>query len=330
MKRFSTIASFLFVFLCAAAARADRILLIEDPETRSIAARLRAELTSLGFDVEVRPADTSAPAREHLEDEARSAGAVAALRVRPSRSGVEVWVMDRLTSKTVLREVVLAEGQDESVVAIGAVELLRASLLEVEMPAFVPKEIEPTPALKRLVPQRVPAPHALSIALAPALAASPGGVGATSQLDVWGRLRMNDNFALGVRVLTPVVPAIVEGPEGRASVTLASASFVLDALLLAPGALVRPRFGLGGGALWSHMEGTAAGGFVGRGDDVFSAIWFVHAGAAVRASHDVAFFFDASSVIASPRPVVAFADRGVAHWGQPAFIFSLGIELSLL
>lgn len=124
----------LVVTLFTAVAHAEKILLVDDADTRPVGVRLRAELVSLGFEVELAPAPEVEPSRASLEQAAREAGAVAALRVRASRAGVEVWVMDRVTSKTVLREVVFTGGDDEGLVAVRAVELLRASLLEVALP----------------------------------------------------------------------------------------------------------------------------------------------------------------------------------------------------
>ena len=84
----------LSIFFFGRAASADTILLVEDEDTARFAKRVRAELKALGFDVEVMRAEGE-PTRESLEVSARTAGAVAALRVRTSRQGVEVWVMDR-------------------------------------------------------------------------------------------------------------------------------------------------------------------------------------------------------------------------------------------
>jgi hypothetical protein len=311
----------------ASGASADRILVVEDDQTRRVGARLRAELESLGFETQV--ADTSEePTRASLEEAARQAGAMAALRVRASRAGVEVWIQDRVTSKTVLREVVVAEGQDESVVAVRAVELLRASLLEVGAPGFAGGELPPTPTVERLVEPPAPPERRLSLALGPALGLSPGGLGPTPHVDVAVRWRAAGRFVLGTRVFVPALPAAVDGPEGRASVSLSAASITGDAELLPPGRFFA-RAGVGVGALWAHMDGAAAPSFVGRGDDVFAALSFVHAGAAVAASRDVRFFGDATLAVATPRPVVRFADREVASWGRPAAFFTLGLEVGV-
>src|SRR5688572_4871010 len=140
----------ILVLLVTRSARAERVVVVEDPEMQRFATRLRSELTSVGFEVVMRPReDSSTPLS--LEELAKKEGAVAALHVKASRSGVEVWVMDRITSKTLLRELVPSSGDDVGEVAVAAVELLRASLLEVETPKFKPKVEEPTPVATKLV-----------------------------------------------------------------------------------------------------------------------------------------------------------------------------------
>src|ERR1035437_9780285 len=103
---------------------------VDDP----ILPRLRAELGAMGFDLVEMLADDGAPARAALEENARSLGAIAAVRLVPSGGGVEVWIVDRVTGKTVLREIVRPEGpsgEADAMVAMRAVELLRASLLAI-------------------------------------------------------------------------------------------------------------------------------------------------------------------------------------------------------
>ena len=327
-RRVFALLACLSMYLIERTASAETILLVEDEETSRFAKRVRAELKALGFDVEVMRAEGE-PTRASLEDSARTAGAVAALRVRTSRQGVEVWVMDRVTGKTVLREVVTGGADDDTVVALGAVELLRASLLEIEAPAFEPTDVPPTPAVQKLVPPRPPPPEgAFSMVLAPALSLSPGDLGVVPQLDVWARLRAADRFVLGLRLVLPTLPVIVEGTEGRASVTLASASVAGDVLFLDTPKW-RGHAGVGVGAVWAHMEGTASQAFVGRGDDVLAALSYLHGGASYRLGSNVRLFGDLTFGVATPRPVVVFGERTVAAWGQPVGTASLGLELGL-
>ncbi len=97
---------------------------------------------------------------------------------RPSERGVEIWIADRVTGKTVLREMADDGGTPDrdAALALRAVELLRASLLEVGLPAPPPGEVPATPEIREKLrvraPDTPPAPAqrpspALHLSLAP-------------------------------------------------------------------------------------------------------------------------------------------------------------------
>ncbi len=153
--------------------------------------RVVAELESLGFVAVVVDPGSEPLSRASLELSARRAGAMAAIRAVPSERGIEVWIADRVTGKTVLRE---AHGRRrppdrDAALALRVVELLRASLLEVALPtrpagrgAAARRGARDT---KLRAQMSLPAPDALvarpaptlRLALAPGVLLSPGGVG---------------------------------------------------------------------------------------------------------------------------------------------------------
>src|SRR5580692_9028947 len=109
------------------------VAIVTSEPNSSLTRRVRAELQGIGVDVIVlKPPDESSPSRAPLERAARSVGAIAAVRLIASSEGkVEVWVADRVTGKAVVRELDASEsGASDAAVAIGSVELLRASLME--------------------------------------------------------------------------------------------------------------------------------------------------------------------------------------------------------
>ena len=112
------------------------VLVASDPASQA-ARRLSKELQGIGIDVLVLKATPeNSSGRESLERSARSVGAIAAVRLVASGGGTEVWVADRITGKTVIRELMGPTGADAEPddVAVGAVELLRASLMELHSP----------------------------------------------------------------------------------------------------------------------------------------------------------------------------------------------------
>jgi hypothetical protein len=142
MSRFGHLAWLIALgsWLWSAAAFADAgqsgtILLVVDPRAVPLATRVAAELETLGFAVQTRSQE---PEASQLANAARHAGAFAAIGIGPSAQGnVEITVLDRVTGKTVRRELLGRSLQDPTtreLVALRASELLRASLMEIEAP----------------------------------------------------------------------------------------------------------------------------------------------------------------------------------------------------
>jgi hypothetical protein len=142
--------------------------------------RLRAELAASGFEVITIDRAPGASPREAVEDVGLHPVATLSIVSTEKGAAIDVWVADHLTGKTLVRRVDIdsqAAPAAPKVLAIRAVELLRASLLEAEsappeaahpaipadvaqwmkMPAVAP---EPTP--KESIPQpplSIPPPH---------------------------------------------------------------------------------------------------------------------------------------------------------------------------
>jgi len=101
------------------------VLLLTDKLGDPFMDRIRAEVAGLGLAVLVRSSAGS------LEDEARAEHAVAAIRVLPSSKGVEVWMADETSGRSLLRQLIVDErpgGPDQGLIALQTAELLRTSL----------------------------------------------------------------------------------------------------------------------------------------------------------------------------------------------------------
>src|SRR6185503_6918721 len=106
--------------------------------------RLKGELTSAGFETEIvdavaPPGSAAGDSRAALEQVAarRGADAVVAIVGDQSPDSVEVWVIDKVTGKTVVRRVPFepAAPRASGTLAIRAIELLRSSFLEIDLAA---------------------------------------------------------------------------------------------------------------------------------------------------------------------------------------------------
>lgn len=126
-------------WLPAVAAAAPSVVLEVAGDESALEAPLRAELADLGFEVVETPgADADAVIR--------AAEASLVLSLAPTDGGYEIWLRDRGTEETLLREVVEAT---ESSVSLAVVERVRASLLEIrdrEAPPAAPPTEETSTA----------------------------------------------------------------------------------------------------------------------------------------------------------------------------------------
>lgn len=331
---------FAFGFLLALAAPAaaqeplPRVALVVETTGDPVARRLRAELVALGFEV-VEVAAEGEAARDALETVARDQGAVAALRVVPSEQGVEVWIVDRVTGKTVLREVVTADATApaEEVVPLRAVELLRASLMEIDAPHEVHGEVPPPPNLRTIVPKPRPPPlppPRFSLALGPALLVSPGGLSTAGEARVAFRWRPFDRFGVSAVGLVPALAAYIETPQYRSDVSPWVIGAALDVYFARPGARWSPTAGLGIGFAALRMVGQGPQGAI---DTTWGTAPFACAGLTYAVSRSLRVGADVLAGTLFPETVVEFQSAQgdnirVASWGRPLAAWSVGLEVA--
>ena len=109
-----------------------RVVIVIDESDDPFAERIRAEVSALGFEVvTVEPFRTGEPV-ESLDAAGRANQAAAAIRMVPSRKGVEVWVANQPTGRSLLRQLIVDEqagAPNEGLVALQTAELLRTTLL---------------------------------------------------------------------------------------------------------------------------------------------------------------------------------------------------------
>jgi hypothetical protein len=341
------IAASLLVAVAAATSNAlgaePRIVVLTPAPGDPVSHRIQAELRALRFEVPEVVVAPEPPSRARLEELARSAEAVAAVRVAPSSAGVEVWIVDRMTKKTVLREIVTDDTLSPggvAAIALRVVELLRASVMELDAPRAPSGEVAPPPQIRELLtpptadaptpplPARLPSPPVLSIELGPAALVSPGGLDPAGDLALALHLRPAAGPGATLFVLFPLIPSRVSGPEGVA----AAHPGLLGAAFRWVFAPAQSRWtasaGAGVAGLWLHVDATPAPRYVASAADLFTFAPFARAGAGYAAAPRLRIRTDVLAGLAMPRPVIVFGDRIAAAWGRPFFAPTLGIELS--
>ncbi|WP_096330800.1 hypothetical protein [Nannocystis exedens] len=304
----------------------DRIAVVGDADDEAIVRQLRAELSALGFEV-LAP---EAPAEGDDELWADDLGAVAAIRVVENEA-LEIHIVDRVAGKSVRHRVAIPQPQTEEdarIVAMRAIELLRASLREpqeapvVSPPPFTPSTPSPTS------PPRPAAPR-FFIHLAPAVAGSPGGLGPSLHALLGLRWMPHRHLGLAIQALAPTVGTVASGPEGTARIHTALVLAGVHVSFVRPSARWQPDAGVGIGPAFLRMRGSAAPAYGDATDVVASAAFAARFGLAVAVHPRVRLRLDGHIGALVPRPFVRFAGRTVADWGRPFGIGVLGVEIVL-
>jgi hypothetical protein len=189
-----------------------RVLLLVDSPGDPLMDRIRAEIVSLGLEGVVRAPQGSIEAR------ARAEHAVAAIRILPSRNGVEVWMADAASGRSLLRQVIVDEtpgGPNRDVVALQTAELLRTGLFPATPAGGTPAGPSP-PIIVQSAPARSDSEHAVATGvelLYGAGGASPAWQAWFSFQHLWSR-----RLGIALDVSAPFRRGTMSGPEGTADI----------------------------------------------------------------------------------------------------------------
>ncbi|MGK3982310.1 hypothetical protein WME99_04700 [Sorangium sp. So ce136] len=342
---FGTLALLLCGPRLAASAAPARVILVQpsaaDPSISEALIRIRGELVADGFDVELLDSQSATAPRPAMDDAGQQAGSAAliGLFLAPDGQAAELWVVDPLTNKTLVRRIDTRGEAPEhiaEVLAVRAVELLRASLLELLMSSR--RAAAPPAAPRPSAVQGPPRSAARSldqpsrrsmwgVELGGGLLASPGGIGPSLLLvarlraaplgprgPIEGRLSL---AGLGT------APRVV-GPQGSATVQQRLGLVELAALPW-PELRLRPRFSAGLGVLHVSVDGEASWPYRG----VHSARWAFAADAGAGVELGITRRLDvvaeAHALVAHPYPVVRFVETEAARGARPALLGTLSL-----
>jgi hypothetical protein len=301
---------------------------------------IRDELELLGLEVEVIPASVAddRAGREEMRRLAEARGAACALRISRGDAGpgagVELWLADRVTGKTLFRQVALEGLEGEraaSLAAIRAVETLRASLIELRLPDARP-ELEPPPAMERLAEEAIPpveaAPGPVMLWLAAGIQGTPGGIAPQVPACAGARYALLEPLALeGDLAVTVWSPDVAAG-DLRSS---------FDALLLrlwllwTPGPYwrVHPLVGGGAGIAVGWATGSEAPGVVARTAATVVAAVAGRIGVLIDLTDRVNLRLDFTAGALLPELRVLLDHEAVGRAGLPLLEGTLGLGLRL-
>jgi hypothetical protein len=306
------------------------VVLVADEPGDAVSARLERDLRSLGLAVMLLSATPeNSNGAEALERTARSLGAIAAIRVLAGARGTELWLANPATNHALTRSLVptVSSTGNPSEVALGTLELWRASMLELHAPSRAPQPPpcpEPSPPGSATAEARV-ATFSLSGGLAADLGLRSVG---PSLSTLWAAgLELGGCFGLRGFAALPLFAQQGDVPEGHVEVEPLLLGAGLACTLAHSDARAWPRVSLGVASARIVTRGTA----IDPARSSSSAVWLAGGygmlGLGLRVARDVRVNLDATGVLL-PTPAVILVDRQqVATWGAPGGLVSLGVEV---
>jgi hypothetical protein len=323
----------------AAAAPPPSVVLLEletpSPRSEETQTRARAELVAAGFRVIVKRREHG-DTRTSLEQAMRESGSVAAIAInaQTGSSVAEVWVSDRLTGKLSIRPVETGGAQDTpSLLAIRSVELLRASLIELENPSKDVPVVETPPEIaaftrRREVEATTSAREGFGIEVKavgiittdPITPAFAPGIGVTYV--------SAPGFGARVSWTGPSVGGGIDGALGKARLLQGLA--IAEALFVPPlDAPIYVTFNTGIGLYYVSASGDLADPELAKSEDAAALAFSFGAGFGFPITEAFSLGVEAFGAITVPRVAIDMGAENVGSVGQPVLGVALGAAFGL-
>jgi hypothetical protein len=301
--------------------------------------RIRGELLSAGFAVEVvestaaegGAARDSRDSLEHLAEQ-RAADAVVAIVGQTSPDSVEVWVVDKLTGKSVVGKLPFEtkSARAPEALAIRAIELLRSSFLEIDLAANANRKgaaAPPPPAVVRFVEmdRQSAYPERFGVELGGAGLVGFDGSGVAllplvGLCVAWGSWFLLRATAAGLGTRPSVERSLGSAQISQEFATLGGS------VRFRSGRRLRPFVALSAGALHTSVEGRAASaGSQGRDEGAWSFLLDGSFGLTMPLRDRLYLSLAVHAQVAEPYPAVQFLDTVVATSGHPSLLATLAV-----
>jgi hypothetical protein len=318
-----TLAAAVVLRFDAAASAAEsrlRVVIVIDESDDPFAERIRAEVSALGFEVvTVEPWRTGEPV-ESLDAAGRANQAAAAIRMVASRKGVEVWVANQPTGRSLLRQLIVDEqpgAPNEGLVALQTAELLRTTLLSrSDLPAASPR-LPPAVAPPTIAtPAGPPPPPSGALQAATGVLYSPGAGNVAWQFWLTLSHVIRRPVGIALDVSGPARASTITGPEGTATIGawLAGASLTLD---YEPGDGLYGRAALGAAAIRLTADGSAADPLVASSRTVTSGAAYARADGGFQVAWWLRLGVRGVAGVIPGGIAVHFAGNDAGTWGRP-------------
>jgi hypothetical protein len=285
-----------------------RVLIITDEPNDPFMTRVQAEVGALpGFEVATRRPTGS------LDADARAERAEAAIRKVASGKGVEVWMADATTGRSLLRQLVVDEspnGPDQGIIALQTAELLRTGL--VARPVAPAPPPVPSPPSVTASPA---APHENAVLAGLGPLWSRGGVGPSWQAWLSYQLLGSDHIGFSLDVSTPVHRGSISSSEGTAHVGVVAAGAGLLARLRSEHAKLTGTATLGAAFASVFTDGHANANYLGSTTTSYAGLAYLRLGVLWNPVRWLGLGAAGLTGTATSHVAIEFANRRVGTWG---------------
>ncbi len=304
-----------------------------DPELTDAFNRLGAELRIHHFDTVVVDAELGPNPASALEAIAREQRAFASIAFvqRDGSAVLDVWLLDRVTGKVSMRSLDVSHSRDAaSLIAVRAVDLLRASLQELAPGDKPPQDVvgaEPQPAPEAAIELAAPAEPRWSLAAEAALlaAGSRFGLGLGPMLGV--AYRPLAALELGLLAHGTLLGQELDTASGRASVREELCFVEARAPVLRAGRL-RVAPALAFGAAFLQAQGQPEQPLIAQSGQVWAALLGLGLHAELRLLTRLSLCASLRALLPAPRLGVAVG-RDQARLALAIWQLSTGVAVGL-
>ena len=319
------------------------------PRARRCLTRVREELAAGGFDVSISEFGAGVEALWMVDAPGPRDGSIATITLigNPEDGPAELWIVDGVPwGRGVVRRLLVPAGattHDDEVLAVRALEFLRASALELargapaapaaasanpsaasSSPVTVAAQAAPPAAPVVAAGERVPLSFEIGLALLDgSRALGPAFLPVARLRAEWLSLLETRVTLAGFGTHPRVTSA-----EGTAMVGYAAGLFELRAAFR-HGRVVRPAIGVGGGVLMVSVDGDGNWPYEGLHQQRWVGLFDIGAGLTARLGRRISAAVELHGQLAAPYPTLRFSGDEAARIARPALFSSVTLVVPL-
>jgi hypothetical protein len=296
--------------------------------------RVRGELSAAGFEVVLVDRTTEGDRPAELRSVGQAAHAIATFGIFDASSSgggtrsAEIWVADVRRGKTVVQHVGIDEPDPDrrsAALAVHAVEILRASLVELGLRAEPPVQPAPPPVGPDTAsPATGQDNHEPRFAVGAGLGALQSLQRLGNAISPMARVAYFPAPTLAARLGALGLGTSVDRSSVAGTATIHQELGLLEVVWTSAKGTLRPTVSAGAGAYHLGFTSVGAPPYIGTTGGTWAALGSIGAGASLRLGGRLLATLDLQALFTAPRAVVSIAGTDVGHAGTPSLLAALG------